>query len=1215
MMLLQKTWLALLVVLAVLRAGADVEPEPAVEPEPLPNAREWTLADRKIVGVCDGMTNDLVYIRTVEAVESLPFDTFAPADQRRIVNAADQPDPRVAPPWMKGYKVRYLLRLMDDPLEHAERRTVIASIPTGGWLKEDASDLRVVTVSGAVLPTAILSHDPMGNTLLQFTRNGMDRWYWVYAVNPSAPPQVDESQRRKIAATYKAAQDTMLKTMELRRQSAEAAGELRDLRNRLKRERQTLEKVEGELAKLDQLIPKRQEELKTARAAVPPLEADEKKLLAELNRAEARANDMLEKVKQAEQRAAEAETAAKAEAERQSAEARRAASITDPLERQRVQNAATARLHAARQTAVRRKAQIGEAEEAAVPVRMEAAGAKTAHDAAIGKLNQARRRVTSLEQTMGKLQEQRKAALELRNATRKQIAEMEPRETPLETLATRASQQATAAAERAKKLEADHHAMSLASDPRTHREGLSLEVRDWSGDLVDELGSWPAVVEGLMRSDNVIGNAAIMDVLQKMNPFRLGDTRNFAASYRGFLNIEKPGLYRFFLNADDASFLFLNEYLVLSRVGPNRTIQGRMNVFAVGQDMELDAGVYRLEIHQVTGNSPGAYGRCAFYWIPPEAESWQRVPPQAFVPALSADLVRVEAPDGKRVPIPVCGVANTLGGGGTELFLVQCRAVGASEDQRIAWTFGDKMSGEGVRLQHVYFEGGDYEISMRAPNGLPPFKQRLHVWNAPVPTSPLALGEVVDVLDGYDLARLDEARLGAAFAFLSICGQSHRWPVVDKVAARLLESKGLDLPYRVALYRARMEALARQGRAADALELGQEALAETGTLHALRLDVQLKIADIHRLHLRDFDEAGRLYAAMVEEYRRMALPAVRRAAIAWGDMYLDIGDNSRASEIYRLAGSLGGSGDGLGKATDATTRGALLRVAEQQMRDGNLRHSRQLLERIEQEYPEQKVEGLYRFLRAEADRQAGRYVEAERNYELLLRMQQWAGYRAQALQGLADCAMRREHYTDAVKWLDAIAESYPDFYRQRELATSRDVAAARLENDPETLDSFAGIEDVVAVHTNVAANMPLRSLPLHGLGDRALVLNRPTDRGSSFYEFSLDNVVSEGAYWIDFWYRNDFVNSHGWTHPRLTIECLGEENRKGEGGEVPVIRTFGLHFHGAALVRMPVTRDGKIRMVFDSFQGLQRLHGLRVRPVSALQEEALQNFIEGVDTL
>src|SRR6185437_2609519 len=125
-------------------------------------------------------------------------------------------------------------------------------------------------------------------------------------------------------------------------------------------------------------------------------------------------------------------------------------------------------------------------------------------------------------------------------------------------------------------------------------------------------------------------------------------------------------------------------------------------------------------------------------------------------------------------------------------------------------------------------------------------------------------------------------------------------------------------------------------------------------------------------------------------------PEIRIAAIHLGDMYAETGDIAKAAEAYRLAGTLGGAEFEGTAQTDAITRGAMLRVAEQRLRAGDVRQTRALMEKIELNYPEQKLEGLYRYLRAEADRAGGRYEEAIGNYEFLLKLQQWAGYRAKA---------------------------------------------------------------------------------------------------------------------------------------------------------------------------------------------------------------------------
>src|SRR5690242_10532510 len=74
--------------------------------------------------------------------------------------------PARAPAWLDGYRLRWPLRVVGDPAKQPAK-SVITSLPTGGWLKADASDVAVQTAAGEVLPVTVLSHDPNGETLLQ----------------------------------------------------------------------------------------------------------------------------------------------------------------------------------------------------------------------------------------------------------------------------------------------------------------------------------------------------------------------------------------------------------------------------------------------------------------------------------------------------------------------------------------------------------------------------------------------------------------------------------------------------------------------------------------------------------------------------------------------------------------------------------------------------------------------------------------------------------------------------------------------------------------------------------------------------------------------------------------------------------------------------------------------------------------------------------------
>src|SRR5581483_11124097 len=92
-----------------------------------------------------------------------------------------------APPWVEGYLLRWPVRVLGEPSKQVAQSALV-SLPTGGWLKPDASDLVVQAANGQLLPAVIRSHEPAGETIVQFKRSGNDPWYWVYGANPKAPP-------------------------------------------------------------------------------------------------------------------------------------------------------------------------------------------------------------------------------------------------------------------------------------------------------------------------------------------------------------------------------------------------------------------------------------------------------------------------------------------------------------------------------------------------------------------------------------------------------------------------------------------------------------------------------------------------------------------------------------------------------------------------------------------------------------------------------------------------------------------------------------------------------------------------------------------------------------------------------------------------------------------------------------------------------------------
>src|SRR6476659_6523445 len=69
----------------------------------------------------------------------------APAPAEKI-NAV-MPLPAKAPAWVPGYRVRWPLHVLGDPAKQPAK-SVITSLPTGGWLRPDAGDVVVQTAAG-----------------------------------------------------------------------------------------------------------------------------------------------------------------------------------------------------------------------------------------------------------------------------------------------------------------------------------------------------------------------------------------------------------------------------------------------------------------------------------------------------------------------------------------------------------------------------------------------------------------------------------------------------------------------------------------------------------------------------------------------------------------------------------------------------------------------------------------------------------------------------------------------------------------------------------------------------------------------------------------------------------------------------------------------------------------------------------------------------------
>jgi tetratricopeptide (TPR) repeat protein len=757
------------------------------------------------------------------------------------------------------------------------------------------------------------------------------------------------------------------------------------------------------------------------------------------------------------------------------------------------------------------------------------------------------------------------------------------------------------------------------TDP-AFREGVTFEVREWAG---DDLTSWAKVRAGLEKSTLVEGNGIVTEVTQSGNPARPEQSSRFAVSYRGFFTVAKEGAYRFVVSAEDASFLFIDGFKVFERTGTNATL-GTIKIKDLQKlavRVDLKPGAHAFEVHQAVGDRPTANGICALLWAPPDQPKFAYLPPTAIAHPLYGRAAALEKADGESAGPFVHGLDDSLEVPGLKLFLVRFEASGPDGGGPFVWDFGDGTEGKGRSLTHVYFKEGDYPVRLTSPSGLPAFRRRVHVWPEPNETSPLSLGLAVRTLAAMEWAKLGTPRIKEVFTFLTLCEQPERWPLLDAVAQHLLAQKEFDLATRAQLYVARIEAQTELGRAADALKLVARALPEFKKTPALQVRLRLAEAAVHQYHFRDVAAAGKIYKAILDEHGRVEHPNVRLAAIRWGDLFAEAGDLVRADQTYRIAATLGGETFATA-TTQASTRGALLRIAEQKLRAGDIHATRQLLERLEMEYPGRRLDGLYCFLCAEAARFAGRHEDALRHYEMIFKLPQWAGYRDRATYGIADTYARMGELTKALEKLGDLKDGFPKLYKDRkadelENAIREQLARARAGRhlfkefstgfEPDEAEWYGDLKD------NPAVRVP-------GMrGPHALLLDcYSVDVTLLSYLRPLENLTPGGHYWVEIWYR-DLVRvsppaPSAQANVQMSLASKADPSLSASG-QPAVIRGQGHHWHkiGAKLT-VPLAHDFNLALNFYFLKGAFLFDRLSVRPISDRQLDALTTFQEGLKT-
>jgi tetratricopeptide (TPR) repeat protein len=298
-----------------------------------------------------------------------------------------------------------------------------------------------------------------------------------------------------------------------------------------------------------------------------------------------------------------------------------------------------------------------------------------------------------------------------------------------------------------------------------------------------------------------------------------------------------------------------------------------------------------------------------------------------------------------------------------------------------------------------------------------------------------------------------------------------------------------------------------------------------------------------------------------------------------------------------------------------------LRIAEQKLKAGDVLQARQLLQRLEVEFPGRRLDGLYCFLRAESDRLSGRYEEALRCYEMILKLPQWAGFKDRALFGFADTYLRMGDLKRAKEWLGALKEGFPKTFEEKKGPDLEKLLARRLDRagkggkderlvdlrfalEPEDPESWGTIHDLSVV---CAPGMA---------GGHALLM----DRGHGVINYfdwyrPVKSMVPGGLYLFEIWYR-ELVRvpppaPHQVTMVGFNVLREGEAG-DGTGMAVEMPRNTHHRWHKLTVpIRLPLDQDFRFRVRFGNTVGHFLFDRASLRFVSDRHQDALINFLEG----
>jgi len=482
----------------------------------------------------------------------------------------------------------------------------------------------------------------------------------------------------------------------------------------------------------------------------------------------------------------------------------------------------------------------------------------------------------------------------------------------------------------------------------------------------------------LAKAKTFIGRDFRDRIFMGHNPF--GPEQALASTFVGYVNCPKAGAYTFSTSSQNASFLTVDDTLVVANGGshgPQRDIRKRGQV-------TLKAGLHKLTFYHV---SPWGSPIAVVAWQPPGEKRIRVISPKAFAPVVFATAGAMEELGKACVDFtPVHAGEAFMINRYYQRYTFEAVQTGATVGKQVTswrWDFGDGETGSGKTSEHVYFQDGMVTVTLtgKTRTGTLTCRNAIYItrpWRTVTRNRLDSTRAYANIAAGYAFNKLSSAAMVDAACLFQRTGHTNG---LMKVGAAFVSRRSAEKKTASVLVPIYAKALVSAGQADKALKaLVAGAKLESDAAGSAQLLVLAGRVCVE--HLNDARGGMTLFKQVVARYGKQTSVWVRRARIGVGDAYRLVGDAAKAAEAYRAAGTAPPRKAG----GQVLSRGNFARQIEDYVRRGDLEEAKDVLEQWQDAFPGNKLDGYWSLLRVKTLVRGKAYLPAAREAEVLARV-------------------------------------------------------------------------------------------------------------------------------------------------------------------------------------------------------------------------------------